>query len=90
VPSILALPAVTVTDWILPSAALTTIGFTGDTSVSPFAGVTLSRTGAAATFSTSAAGSTQPVASSALSDEEHPAAAAAAAMPTAPMITLRR
>jgi hypothetical protein len=34
-----------VTDWRAPSAALTTIGVTGDTPVSPFAGVTFSRTG---------------------------------------------
>jgi hypothetical protein len=61
--------------------------------VSPLAGVTLSRTGAVAACSMFAAGSTQFLAPSVLSDEEHPAAVAAvaaAAIPTAPMITLRR
>ena len=79
------------TDWSVPSAALTTIGFTGDTSAIPFAGVTVSRTGVAAASSVSAADPTQEVAGPPpLLDEEQPAAAAAAATPTAPMITLRR
>ncbi|GAA4608290.1 hypothetical protein GCM10023107_85830 [Actinoplanes octamycinicus] len=94
-PLIFDLPLVTVTDFSVPLDAATVIGFTGETSLVPCAGVTVRVTGAAdGSVADSATGSTQFVVAApslpALLREEHPAAVAAAATPSVPMMTLRR